>query len=152
MVAATKLSQFVSAGYAPYERYQKLWSAVFTWLTGSDVPAMEWQAATRPAYSKEEVLGENAYLDAIRANADCFLIPDSFSATRTPPITTPTAIPTTKPILSIPAETAATASRRPICPAPPSKRTAPNRCGWSAGRTATGNGGRSGPGLPLYGR
>lgn len=72
MVAATKLSQFVSAGYAPYERYQKLWSAVFTWLTGSDVPAMEWQAATRPAYSKEEVLGENAYLDAIRANADWF--------------------------------------------------------------------------------
>lgn len=29
-------------------------------------------AATRPAYSKEEVLGENAYLDAIRANADWF--------------------------------------------------------------------------------
>lgn len=74
MVAATKLSQFLSAGYAPYERYQKLWSAVFTWLTDSDaaVPVMEWQAVTRPAYSRDEPLGEEAYLDAIRANADWF--------------------------------------------------------------------------------
>ena len=73
MVAATKFSQFISAGYAPYERYQKLWSAVLSWLSGDEaVPAMEWQPVTRPAYSEDEVFGSDAYIEAIRSNADWF--------------------------------------------------------------------------------
>lgn len=73
MVAATKLSQFISAGYAPYERYQKLWSAVLSWLSGDEaVPAMEWQPVTVRLIPKIEVLGSDAYIEAIRSNADWF--------------------------------------------------------------------------------
>lgn len=74
MAASTKLSQFVSARYAPYGRWQKLWSSVFTWLTSSEtrVPEMSWQMRVHAAYSKNESLPSDAYVQAIANNAEWY--------------------------------------------------------------------------------
>lgn len=74
MAASTKLSQFISARYAPYARWQTLWSSVFTWLTASQtqVPEMTWEMAVQSAYSKDEALPATAYTDAIVNNADWY--------------------------------------------------------------------------------
>ncbi|MBR4752521.1 MAG: hypothetical protein IK077_12245 [Thermoguttaceae bacterium] len=73
LTAATKFSQWISARYAPYERYQTFWASVLTWLDGgAPVPKPNYEPAVSPARSRDAVLTEEDYVDAVRRNADWF--------------------------------------------------------------------------------
>lgn len=73
MVASTKLSQFISARYAPYERWQKLWTSVLSWVSQKTVPDMNWTAAVHSNYEKDEVLLADAYERAVELNANWYI-------------------------------------------------------------------------------
>lgn len=74
LVAATKFSQWISARYSPYGRYQEFWTSILTWLTSSEarVNPMQWELAVHSAYNKDEALNSTAYVDAITASADWY--------------------------------------------------------------------------------
>lgn len=73
LTAATKFSQWISARYAPYERYQKFWTSVLTWLNGGEpAPAMTYKPAVCPAHAKDASLDKEDYIDAVKRNADWF--------------------------------------------------------------------------------
>lgn len=68
MVASTKFSQFISGRYAPYERYQKFWMAILSWLSGIEVTSIEWNPVLQTAYGKSDTLDADAYAKAVEAN------------------------------------------------------------------------------------
>ncbi|MEI6783727.1 MAG: hypothetical protein WCQ21_22780, partial [Verrucomicrobiota bacterium] len=72
LVAATKLSQFVTARYATQEAMQAIWGFVFRWLEGESAPArrLEWTPAVRPTYSREQVLPPDAVRQAVQRGID----------------------------------------------------------------------------------
>jgi len=73
LIAATKFSQWISARYAPYERYQKFWASVLTWLNHDDpAPVMTYKPAVSPARAKDATLSKEDYIDAARRNSDWF--------------------------------------------------------------------------------
>ena len=73
LTAATKFSQWISARYAPYERYQKFWASVLTWLNcGEPAPVMSYKPAVCPARAKNATLSKEDYIDAVRRNSDWF--------------------------------------------------------------------------------
>lgn len=73
LIASTKLSQFISGRYAPYERWQTLWQSILSWVTQSQVAPMEWTPSMNPHYGPEEQLAEDAYAEAIRLNTQWYL-------------------------------------------------------------------------------
>ena len=76
LVASTKLSQFISARYAPYARWQSLWHSVFSWVAGkdkADVTLPTWTAKLNANYGPDEELADNAYSEAVRLNTEWFL-------------------------------------------------------------------------------
>ena len=73
LIASTKLSQFVSARYAPYERWQTLWESVLSWVSGSTVDSFDWEPLVSANYSPEDVLGEDAYEEAVRLNTEWYM-------------------------------------------------------------------------------
>ena len=73
LIAATKFSQWISARYAPYERYQKFWASVLTWLNHDDpAPVMTYKPAVSPARAKNAALSKEDYIDAARRSSDWF--------------------------------------------------------------------------------
>lgn len=67
MVAATKLSQFVTARYAPIEAWGPVWQRVLTWLCpGQVIPELRWTPSVRPSYSAKQALPPDAELAAFR--------------------------------------------------------------------------------------
>lgn len=73
LIASTKLSQFISGRYAPYERWQTLWQSILSWVTQSQVAPMEWTPAMNPHYGAQEKLADDAYSEAIRLNTQWYL-------------------------------------------------------------------------------
>ena len=66
MVSATKLSQFVTARYAPREGMQAVWQAVFRWLRpDEEPPVLEWTPTVRPTYSRDAELPADAVRQAV---------------------------------------------------------------------------------------
>ncbi len=76
LIASTKLSQFISARYAPYKRWQSLWMSIISWVSGTDrniLKTVEWTPALNPNYRPSEPLRGNAYSEAVRMNVEWFL-------------------------------------------------------------------------------
>ena len=73
LIASTKLSQFISGRYAPYERWQTLWKSILSWVTQSQVTPMEWTPSMNPHYGATEELADDAYSEAIRLNTQWYL-------------------------------------------------------------------------------
>ena len=73
LIASTKLSQFISGRYAPYERWQTLWQSVLSWVTQSQVSPMEWRPAMNPHYGADEMLADDAYSEAVRLNTQWYM-------------------------------------------------------------------------------
>lgn len=70
LVATTKLSQFLTARYAPTEAWQAIWQMVLQWLQpGKDVPAPRWTSVVRPTYGPDERLPDDVELQALRRGA-----------------------------------------------------------------------------------
>ena len=73
LTAATKFSQWISARYAPNERYQRFWASVLTWLNRDEpAPVMTYKPAVFPARAKDATLSKEDYINAVRSNADWF--------------------------------------------------------------------------------
>jgi|WetSurMetagenome_2_1015567.scaffolds.fasta_scaffold01101_10 hypothetical protein len=72
LVSTTKLSQFITARYAPKEAMQAIWKYIFKWLGGDNArnQLLDWTPAVRPSYSREEKLPLNAARLAIRRGMD----------------------------------------------------------------------------------
>ncbi len=60
MVATTKLSQFVTARYAPTAAWRTIWRAILRWLCPrGTVPELTWRPTVRPSYDKNEPLPQD---------------------------------------------------------------------------------------------
>jgi hypothetical protein len=70
LVATTKLSQFVTARYAPTAAWRPVWQMVLGWLRpGKPVPPLEWTPSVRPTYGRDEPLPADASRRAIARGA-----------------------------------------------------------------------------------
>ncbi|MBQ8740230.1 MAG: hypothetical protein IJY79_01610, partial [Clostridia bacterium] len=85
LIASTKLSQFITARYAPYERWQKLWLSIISWVSQTKVTDIEWTPSMYATYGKTEALSANAYQDAVNLNVQWY-IKNMMSADGTPGI------------------------------------------------------------------
>jgi len=71
LVSTTKLSQFVSARYAPRDAMRAVWRMVFEWLQpGRKAPAIDWTPTVRPTYAREAPLPSDAARRAIVRGID----------------------------------------------------------------------------------
>ncbi|MCP3920571.1 MAG: hypothetical protein GY711_34020 [bacterium] len=71
LVSTTKLSQFVTARYAPKDGLQAIWRWVFAWLgSGEGVPSLEWKPTVRATYARDADLPAHAAREAIIRGID----------------------------------------------------------------------------------
>jgi hypothetical protein len=72
LVSTTKLSQFVTARYAPKKAIQAIWRYILNKIEGDNASPgqFEWTAEVRPTYGKNETLPEDAARLAIRRGVD----------------------------------------------------------------------------------
>ncbi len=73
LIASTKLSQFISARYAPYGRWQRLWLSVLSWVGGTELSDVEWTPAMNANYGPDEELADDAYSEAVRLNTEWYV-------------------------------------------------------------------------------
>jgi hypothetical protein len=67
LVAATKLSQFITARYAPSEAWGRVWERILVWLRpGAAAPSLRWTPHVRPSHGKGDPLPADAEERAIR--------------------------------------------------------------------------------------
>lgn len=73
MVSTTKLSQFITARYAPYDAWQSIWSQVLTWVVPSKkIPTLEWIQEVRPSFTAEEQLPDDIEKQALKRGIDWY--------------------------------------------------------------------------------
>lgn len=73
MVSTTKLSQFMTARYAPTDAWKSIWKYVLAWLKpGDDSPDLKWTANVRPGYTAEEKLPPEAEKNALRRGIEWY--------------------------------------------------------------------------------
>lgn len=66
LVATTKLSQFVTARYAPQDAWRTIWSFILHWADpATEYPLLQWTPTVRPSYSRMEDLPDDAVRRAI---------------------------------------------------------------------------------------
>jgi len=73
LVSTTKLSQFVTARYAPVEAWRTVWQWILGWVTGqTPAAALNWIPSVRPAYGSNDALPEEVEMQAFRRGAEWF--------------------------------------------------------------------------------
>lgn len=72
LISTTKLSQFVTARYAPKEAMQAIWAYILQWLgiDKASVENLEWTATVRPTYLREQPLPPDAARLAVQRGID----------------------------------------------------------------------------------
>lgn len=66
LAATTKLSNFVTARFAPTDAVQQMWRRILLWLgLGPDIPELKWTEAVRTSYSRSEPVPANIESSAI---------------------------------------------------------------------------------------
>lgn len=74
LVATTKLSQFVTARYAPSEAWPAVWTMVFKWLNpGMTPPKVKATPLVHPTYAKTESLPSRAERIAVKRGVEWFI-------------------------------------------------------------------------------
>jgi hypothetical protein len=71
LVATTKLSQFVTARYAPTDAWRAIWPAVLGWL-GADGASLDWTPTVRPSFAANETLPDDVEEEALRRGTQWF--------------------------------------------------------------------------------
>ena len=68
LVSTTKLSQFVTARYAPKKAMQAIWAFILKHTEGDNAPLrmLEWTPDVRPSYGKDENMPDDAARVAVR--------------------------------------------------------------------------------------
>ena len=73
LVAATKLSHFVTGRYAPTDAWRSIWTYVFDWLQpGREIPALKWTTTVRPSFGAGESLPADVESQALRRGIDWY--------------------------------------------------------------------------------
>jgi len=73
MVATTKLSQFVTARYAPEDAWRVVWGGIMQWLLpGQHLPELEWTPTVRATYGPDDELPADVELRALLRGTDWF--------------------------------------------------------------------------------
>ena len=73
LVATTKLSQFVTARYAPYEAWPPVWKMILGWLRpGAPSPMLSWTRTVRPLYERGDSIPPDALLAATRRGVEYY--------------------------------------------------------------------------------
>jgi hypothetical protein len=72
LVSTTKLSQFVTARYAPKAAMQSIWDYILKNTQGDTIPLrkLEWTADVGPSYEKDQILPDNAARLAVQRGID----------------------------------------------------------------------------------
>lgn len=74
LVSTTKLSQFVTARYAPTEAWNPVWQMILGWLQpGKAVPELNWTPTVQPVYGPKEVLPADFERQTIRRGTEWFV-------------------------------------------------------------------------------
>ena len=67
MVATTKLSQFITARYAPEDDWKVIWRMILKWVQPNlTVPELTWTPVVRPSYDSEMSMPKDAECQAVR--------------------------------------------------------------------------------------
>ena len=67
LVATTKLSHFVTSRHSPADAVRVMWQRILQWLyRDCDIPQLQWTAAVRPTYHRDEPLPKDMEEQAIR--------------------------------------------------------------------------------------
>lgn len=73
LVSTTKLSQFMTARYAPSDDWRAIWKYIFSWLTEDEkFPEFKWTPDVRPSYNSSEILPADAEKNALNRGIDWF--------------------------------------------------------------------------------
>jgi len=73
LVATTKLSQFVTARYAPVEAWQTIWKMILQWLQPNKaIPDLKWTPIVRPSYTGNENLPDDIEYKAFIRGVEWF--------------------------------------------------------------------------------
>jgi len=73
LIATTKLSQFLTARYAPADSWRAIWKHVLTWLQpGKEFPGLKWTLNVRPSYTAGELLPSGIERTALKRGTDWF--------------------------------------------------------------------------------
>ena len=73
LISTTKLSQFVSARYAPTEAWPRVWRMVLGWLQPDAAPvSLKWDPTVRPMFSSDSPLPDDAQFQAALRGAEYY--------------------------------------------------------------------------------
>jgi len=73
LVAAAKLSHFVTGRYGPNDAWRSIWNHVFAWLQpGKAHSGLQWTARVRPSFSAGESLPADVETQALRRGIDWY--------------------------------------------------------------------------------
>jgi hypothetical protein len=73
LVSSTKLSQFITARYAPMDAWVAIWNRIFSWLDPeAPVANLQWTPVVRPSFAREEVLPKDAEKQALKRGIDWY--------------------------------------------------------------------------------
>lgn len=74
LVSTTKLSQFVTARYAPKEAMQAIWGFILQWISGDkgQTRALDWTPSVLPSYTRDQKLPSNAARLAVQRGIDWY--------------------------------------------------------------------------------
>jgi len=74
LISATKLSQFVSARYAPEAAWAVIWQKILSWACpGAEAIELQWTPTVRPSFSREEALPQSVEANALQRGAAWFM-------------------------------------------------------------------------------
>ncbi len=74
LVSTTKLSQFLTARYAPTDAWAPIMRMILGWVEPElEVPELKWTPTVRPSYSRDEPLPADAEREAVRRGNDWVL-------------------------------------------------------------------------------
>jgi hypothetical protein len=73
LVATTKLSQFVTARYAPTSAWKTVWERILRWLSRDEVsPKLRWVPSVRPSFGATEPLPPDVEATSFRRGVEWF--------------------------------------------------------------------------------
>ena len=73
LVAATKLSQFVTGRYAPNDAWPHVIGMILKWTTGnSNLPHFKWTPTVRPMFNADDKLPEDAQFNAVKRGVEYY--------------------------------------------------------------------------------
>ena len=73
LVATTKLSQFVTARYAPLNAWEPVWRMILKWVQpDADVPALRWTPTVQPSFARDVALPVDVERQTLQRGAEWY--------------------------------------------------------------------------------